>query len=144
MNKTIEIRRALLSVTDKTGLVELATALRAQDVELVASGGTARHLVEAGLAVTPVEDVTQFPEMLGGRVKTLHPNLHAGLLADRGNASHLADLKTHAIATGDLNASASFNFIAKCQCPLALKAKTRSGAYAGATVITDLFHVFIQ
>ena len=89
---TAMLRRAVLSVTDKTGLVDLGRALVARDVELVASGGTARHLSEAGLPVTPVEDVTRFPEMLDGRVKTLHPALHAGLLADLDRASHRDDL----------------------------------------------------
>ncbi|MFQ5601347.1 MAG: bifunctional phosphoribosylaminoimidazolecarboxamide formyltransferase/IMP cyclohydrolase [Candidatus Krumholzibacteriia bacterium] len=96
------IRRALLSVTDKRGLAELGAALVERDVELVGSGGSARHLRDAGLDVTPVEELTRFPEMLDGRVKTLHPALHAALLADRGKASHRADLATHAIRPIDL------------------------------------------
>ena len=99
---TAMLRRAVLSVTDKTGLVDLGRALVARDVELVASGGTARHLSEAGLPVTPVEDVTRFPEMLDGRVKTLHPALHAGLLADLDRASHRDDLERHGIRPVDL------------------------------------------
>src|SRR5919205_1152595 len=77
------IRRALLSAHDKTGLVELARALVAHGAELVSTGGTARTLREAGLAVTEVSEVTGAPEMLGGRVKTLHPAVHGGILARR-------------------------------------------------------------
>jgi phosphoribosylaminoimidazolecarboxamide formyltransferase/IMP cyclohydrolase len=102
MSEPFRIRRALLSVTDKSHLETLGAALRARDVELVASGGTASTLENAGLAVTAVDSITGFPEMLGGRVKTLHPNLHAGLLADRGNASHRSDLQTHGITPIEL------------------------------------------
>lgn len=93
--------RALLSVYDKTGLAELGQALAELGFELVASGGTARVLSEAGLLVTPVEQVTGFPELLGGRVKTLHPAIHAGILARR-TAEHLAELEEHGIAPFDL------------------------------------------
>jgi phosphoribosylaminoimidazolecarboxamide formyltransferase/IMP cyclohydrolase len=96
------LRRAVLSVTDKTGLVELGRALVARDVELVASGGTAQHLSASGLPVTAVDAVTQFPEMLDGRVKTLHPALHAGILADRDRAAHRDDLQRHGIRPVDL------------------------------------------
>lgn len=96
------VRRALLSVFDKQGLVELAQALRAHGAELVASGGTARTLREAGLAVTAVEDYTGAPEVLDGRVKTLHPRVAAGILADRRVPAHLADLAAHGYAPIDL------------------------------------------
>ncbi|MBU6146853.1 MAG: bifunctional phosphoribosylaminoimidazolecarboxamide formyltransferase/IMP cyclohydrolase [Actinomycetales bacterium] len=86
------VRRVLLSVSDTTGLVELATALRAHGAELIASGGTARTLTEAGLPVTEVADLTGVPALLGGRVKTLHPVIHAGLLADPDLPEHRADL----------------------------------------------------
>jgi len=89
------IRRALLSVSDKTGLVALAAALHAAGVALVSTGGSARAIAEAGLPVTPVEEVTGFPECLDGRVKTLHPSIHGGLLADTRLPSHtqqIADL----------------------------------------------------
>ena len=76
------IRRALLSVSDKTGLIELAAALHAAGVALVSTGGSARAIADAGIPVTPVEQVTGFPECLDGRVKTLHPAIHGGLLAD--------------------------------------------------------------
>ncbi|MFL5757150.1 MAG: formyltransferase family protein, partial [Chloroflexota bacterium] len=81
-------RRALLSVSDKTGLVELSTGLVDLGFELVSTGGTARTLRDAGLPVTDVAAVTGFPEMLDGRVKTLHPRIHAGVLADRRRAEH--------------------------------------------------------
>jgi phosphoribosylaminoimidazolecarboxamide formyltransferase/IMP cyclohydrolase len=83
-SNTVPIRRALLSVSDKTGLIELARGLDAHDVALVSTGGTARALREAGLAVTDVSDVTGFPEIMDGRVKTLHPKIHGGLLGRRG------------------------------------------------------------
>src|SRR2546426_8074918 len=85
--------RALLSVSDKTGIVELGRGLAARGFELVSTGGTARALTGAGLPVTNVSDVTGVPEMMDGRVKTLHPNIHGGILARRSNAEDL-----HAIA----------------------------------------------
>jgi phosphoribosylaminoimidazolecarboxamide formyltransferase/IMP cyclohydrolase len=90
--------RALLSVYDKTGLVELARGLDALGWELVSSGGTATALTAAGVACTPVEEVTGSPEMLGGRVKTLHPAIHGGILADRDRPEHVADLLAQNIA----------------------------------------------
>ncbi len=95
-------RRALLSVSDKTGLVELARGLVAHGFELVSTGGTARVLREAGLPVTGVEAVTGFPEMLDGRVKTLHPRIHGGILADRRLADHRRQLVAAAIAPFEL------------------------------------------
>lgn len=99
---TIKIKRALLSVSDKTGLVELGTALAAQGVELVSTGGTAKALRDAGLAVRDVSDLTGFPEMMDGRVKTLHPKVHGGLLAVRDNPEHVAAMATHDIGAIDL------------------------------------------
>src|SRR5205085_7789289 len=96
------IRRALLSVSDKTGLVEFARALVGFGVELLSTGGTARALREAGLEVRDVADVTGFPEMLDGRIKTLHPRIHGGLLAVRDNAEHMAALNEHQIEPIDL------------------------------------------
>ncbi|MEN2710794.1 bifunctional phosphoribosylaminoimidazolecarboxamide formyltransferase/IMP cyclohydrolase [Sphingomonas sp. NPDC092331] len=98
----VKIRRALLSVSDKTGIVELARALAAQGVELVSTGGTATALRDAGLAVRDISDLTGFPEMMDGRVKTLHPRVHGGLLAIRGNEDHEASMAEHAIAPIDL------------------------------------------
>ncbi len=84
------IRRALLSVTDKTGLVDFARALASHGVELVSTGGTAKALRDAGLTVRDISDLTGFPEMLDGRVKTLHPKVHGGILHIRNNAEHVA------------------------------------------------------
>jgi phosphoribosylaminoimidazolecarboxamide formyltransferase/IMP cyclohydrolase len=96
------VRRALLAVFDKTGIVDLARALRELGVELVSSGGTATTLRDAGVEVTAVEEVTGFPELLDGRVKTLHPRIHAGLLADGRKPSHLHQLEEHGIEPFDL------------------------------------------
>ena len=95
---TVVVHRALLSVSDKAGIVELATRLANCGVELVSSGGTAAALQDAGLAVTAVADVTGAAEMLGGRVKTLHPAIHGAILADLGDPSHVADLEERGIA----------------------------------------------
>jgi phosphoribosylaminoimidazolecarboxamide formyltransferase/IMP cyclohydrolase len=98
----VTIRRALLSVSDKAGLVELGQALAARGVELVSTGGTAKALREAGLAVKDVSELTGFPEMMDGRVKTLHPKVHGGLLAVRDNPEHAAAMAEHAISAIDL------------------------------------------
>jgi phosphoribosylaminoimidazolecarboxamide formyltransferase/IMP cyclohydrolase len=98
----VTIGRALLSVSDKRGLVALGQALAARGVELVSTGGTAGALREAGLAVRDIADLTGFPEMMDGRVKTLHPNVHGGLLAVRDNPDHAAAMADHAIAAIDL------------------------------------------
>ena len=96
------ITRALLSVSDKTGLADLGAALAARGVELVSTGGTAKALREAGLAVKDVSDLTGFPEMMDGRVKTLHPKVHGGLLALRDNPEHVAAMAAHDIGAIDL------------------------------------------
>ncbi len=96
------IRRALLSVTDKTGLVEFARTLAAHGVDLVSTGGTARALREAALTVRDISDLTGFPEMLDGRVKTLHPKVHGGILHMRRNPEHLAAVSEHAIEPIDM------------------------------------------
>ena len=96
------IRRALISVSDKTGLVAFAAALAARGVEILSTGGTARALKDAGLAVKDVAEHTGFPEMMDGRLKTLHPKVHGGLLAIRGDAGHDAAAADHGIAPIDL------------------------------------------
>jgi phosphoribosylaminoimidazolecarboxamide formyltransferase / IMP cyclohydrolase len=98
----VKIGRALLSVSDKSGLVELGQVLAARGVELVSTGGTAKALREAGLAVRDISELTGFPEMMDGRVKTLHPKVHGGLLAVRDNAEHAAAMAEHAIGAIDL------------------------------------------
>src|SRR3954462_3123952 len=97
-----KIRRALLSVSDKTGLVPFAQDLAAAGVELISTGGTAKSLREAGLQVKDISEHTGFPEMMDGRVKTLHPKIHGGLLYIRGNATHEAAAREHDIAPIDL------------------------------------------
>jgi phosphoribosylaminoimidazolecarboxamide formyltransferase/IMP cyclohydrolase len=96
------VTRALLSVSDKTGLIEFAKALAAHDVELVSTGGTAKAIAAAGLKVKDVSDLTGFPEMMDGRVKTLHPKVHGGLLAIRDNKDHADAMRAHGIAPIDL------------------------------------------
>ena len=96
------VRRALLSVTDKTGLVEFARVLASHGVDLVSTGGTAKALRDAGLAVRDISDLTGFPEMLDGRVKTLHPKVHGGILHIRCNAEHEASVREHAIEPIDM------------------------------------------
>ena len=99
---TIPIRRALLSVSDKTGLVEFAKTLVTAKVEILSTGGTARLLRDSGLDVTDVADLTGFPEIMGGRVKTLHPKIHGGLLARRDVDDHRIAMAQHEIHPIDL------------------------------------------
>jgi len=91
------ITRALISVSDKTGLVDFARALASRGIELVSTGGTKGTLAQAGLKVLDVSDVTGFPEMMDGRVKTLHPKVHGGLLAVRDDANHQSAMAAHGI-----------------------------------------------
>jgi phosphoribosylaminoimidazolecarboxamide formyltransferase / IMP cyclohydrolase len=106
----IKVKRALLSVWDKAGLVELAQGLHTLGVELVSSGNTSAALEAAGIPVTRVEQVTGSPEMLDGRVKTLHPKIHGGLLADLGNESHRRDLELHGILPFEIVVSNLYPF----------------------------------
>lgn len=97
------IKRALISVTDKTGVAEFARALSEEfGVQIISTGGTARIIAEAGVPVTPIDDVTHFPEMMDGRVKTLHPLVHGGLLAKRDNPEHMAQAAEHGIEMIDM------------------------------------------
>src|ERR1700741_3658057 len=96
------IRRALISVYDKTGLIELAQGLSAAGVEIVSTGSTAKAIAGKGIPVTPIEELTGFPEVLDGRVKTLHPRVHAGLLADLRKPEHTAALEQLGIAAFEL------------------------------------------
>ena len=97
MTDLAQVRRALISVSDKTGLIEFAGKLAGHGIELLSTGGTAAALKAAGIKVTDVSELTGFPEMMDGRVKTLHPTVHGGLLAMRGNAAHEAAAKAHDI-----------------------------------------------
>jgi phosphoribosylaminoimidazolecarboxamide formyltransferase/IMP cyclohydrolase len=96
------VTRALLSISDKSGLIEFARALAGHGIDLVSTGGTAKAIAAAGLKVTDVSEITGFPEMMDGRVKTLHPKVHGGLLAIRGNPEHAQSMKDHGIAPIDL------------------------------------------
>ncbi|TCP13649.1 IMP cyclohydrolase /phosphoribosylaminoimidazolecarboxamide formyltransferase [Crenobacter luteus] len=116
-----KIQRALLSVSDKTGVVEFARGLAAQGVELLSTGGTAKLLADAGIAVTEVSDYTGFPEMLDGRVKTLHPKVHGGILGRRDLPEHVAKMAEHGIGNIDLVCVNLYPFeatIAKADCTL--------------------------
>src|SRR5215472_18634486 len=96
------IRRVLISVTDKTGIVDFARALSAAGAEIISTGGTARMIRENGVAVCDVSEVTGFPEMLDGRVKTMHPRIAGGILAMRGNPEHMRAIAEHGIAPIDM------------------------------------------
>jgi phosphoribosylaminoimidazolecarboxamide formyltransferase/IMP cyclohydrolase len=133
--------RALLSVYDKTGLVEFARGLSRLGWELVSSGGTASALAEAGIACTPVEEVTGSPEMLGGRVKTLHPAIHGGILADRDRPEHLADLLAQNIAAIGLVVCNLYPFTSKPSIemidiggPTMVRAAAKNHAHVGVVV----------
>src|ERR687891_2025492 len=102
MTDLVPVKRALISLSDKTGLARLAEGLASRGVELVSTGGTAAKLRELGHEVRDVSDLTGFPEMMDGRVKTLHPKVHGGLLAVRDNAEHVAAMEQHRIAPIDL------------------------------------------
>jgi phosphoribosylaminoimidazolecarboxamide formyltransferase / IMP cyclohydrolase len=97
-----KIERAIISVTDKAGVVDFAKSLSKFDVKILSTGGTARSLREGGIAVTEISEYTGFPEMMDGRVKTLHPKVHGGLLGIRDNPEHVNMMKTHGIQNIDL------------------------------------------
>src|ERR1039457_2991608 len=97
-----KIQRAILSVTDKTGLADFARKLASQGVELISTGGTAKLLRDSGIPVKDISDLTGFPEMLDGRVKTLHPQVHGGILHLRGNKEHVATVAEHGILPIDM------------------------------------------
>lgn len=117
----LPIKRALLSVTDKSGLKEFAEFLHSRGVEIVSTGGTMKFLKEAGIPVTAVESVTGFPEILNGRVKTLHPKIHGGILADKDNPEHMATLQEHKIAPFDLVCVNLYDFATALQKKLPLR-----------------------
>ena len=98
------IKRALVSVSDKTGIVDFVRELKNFNVEIISTGGTAKALRDAGIEVRDISDVTGFPEMMDGRVKTLHPRVHGGLLALRDNPEHLAAMQQHGIEPIDMPA----------------------------------------
>jgi len=118
----VKIRRALVSVSDKTGVVEFVKALASMGVTVISTGGTSRALSEAGIKVVPIEEVTGFPEMMDGRVKTLHPKVHGGILAIKDNDEHVKAMKEHGIESIDMVCVNLYPFektIAKPDCTLA-------------------------
>ena len=147
----ITIKRALLSVTDKGGLAEFAQALAGFGVEILSTGGTAKILRDAGLKVVEVSDYTGFPEMLDGRVKTLHPKIHGGILGRRDLASHKEQMEKHGIGPIDMVVVNLYQFektVAKPGCdledavenidiggPTLLRAAAKN--YPGVTVVVD-------
>ena len=118
----LPIRRAILSVTDKTGLADFAAFLAGKGVELVSTGGTCKTLQAAGIKITQVSEVTGFPEIMGGRVKTLHPAIHGGILADKDNSEHLQTLDEHGIKPFDLVCVNLYNFAEAAAKQLKLRA----------------------
>src|SRR5215208_4576291 len=109
--------RALLSVYDKTGIADLGRGLVDIGYEIVSTGGPLAALKAAGVAVTAVSDLTGFPEILDGRVKTLHPRIHGGLLARRGDPAHMSELAAHQISPIDVVAANLYPFAATVACP---------------------------
>lgn len=131
----LPISRALLSVTDKTGLADFARALQEKGVELVSTGGTKRVLSEAGLDVTGVSQVTGFPEILDGRVKTLHPRIHAGILADKDKPEHLSVLEELGIQAFDLICVNLYDFAKAKDLGLEAKAAVEQIDIGGPTLL---------
>lgn len=117
----LPIRRAIISVTDKKGLGELASFLVDRGVELVSTGGTMKAIAQAGIPVTPVSDVTGFPEILGGRVKTLHPKIHGGILASKDNGEHMETIASMDIAAFDLVCVNLYDFSSAVERQLSLE-----------------------
>ena len=119
--KEVKIKRALVSVSDKTGAVQLGQTLHAMGVQILSTGGTARSLQEAGIPVMEVSRYTGFPEMMDGRIKTLHPKIHGALLGKRDNAEHMKQMKIHGIEPIDLVVVNLYPFektVAKPDCTL--------------------------
>ena len=131
----LPIKRALLSVTDKSGLVEFAGRLVELGVELVSTGGTKRTLEDGGMAVVSVSDVTGFPEILGGRVKTLHPHVHGGILADKDDPAHMKTLKTRSIEPFDLVCVNLYDFARAAARELSLKEAVEEIDIGGPTLL---------
>ena len=101
-NGMVKIKKALISVSNKSGLKKFVSDLNSLDIKVIASGGTAKFIEDNGFNVIDIEKITGFPQLLGGRVKTLHPKIHSSILADRGNQNHIKDLKKMEIDTIDL------------------------------------------
>lgn len=131
----LPINRAILSVTDKAGLVEFASYLLSRKVDLVSTGGTRARLVDAGLDVAGISQLTGFPEILGGRVKTLHPKVHAGILADKDDDEHLKTIAGHGIAPFDLICVNLYDFAGAAAQGLSLKEAVERIDIGGPTLL---------
>ncbi len=131
----LPIKRAILSVTDKSGLVDFARFLAQGGVELFSTGGTRKKLLDAGLAVASVSEVTGFPEILDGRVKTLHPHIHSGILADKDSPEHLAVLAGLGLAPFALVCVNLYNFAQAAAKGLDLKAAVEQIDVGGPTML---------
>ncbi len=131
----LPINRALLSVTDKSGLDQFASFLSGRGVELVSTGGTRKKLSDGGLEVTSVSSVTGFPEMLGGRVKTLHPRIHAGILADKEDGEHVEVMDKLSIAFFDLVCVNLYNFALAVEKGLDLREAVEQIDIGGPTLL---------
>ena len=131
----LPIRRAILSVTDKTGLAEFARFLSDNGVELISTGGTKAAMTTAGLPVTAVDQVTGFPEMLDGRVKTLHPHIHGGILADKDNPAHLATLEAMGLKPFDLVCVNLYDFAKAAAAKADLKSAVEQIDIGGPTML---------
>ncbi len=144
-------KRALISVSDKSGLIDFARFLEENNYELVSTGGTFKHLKDAGLSPIQIDEVTDFPEMLDGRVKTLHPKVHGGLLAVRDNEEHMSTVQQHEIGLIDMVIVNLYPFFENANSDISLDEKVefidiggpsmlRSGAknFNSVTVITDV------
>ena len=110
---SIKIKTCLISVYNKESILEFAQLLKAKDIQIISTGGTASSLRKHGVEVTLIEDLTNFPEMLDGRVKTLHPHIHGGLLAKRSNKSHMQTLENHEIQAIDMVVINLYPFLEK-------------------------------
>ncbi len=131
----LPVKRAILSVTDKSGLAEFGKFLTENGCELVSTGGTKKMLSEAGLPVTSVSDITDFPEILGGRVKTLHPHIHGGILADKDDEGHMETLRDFGIEPFDLICVNLYNFADAVAKGLDLKAAVEQIDIGGPTML---------
>nr|MCU0842919.1 bifunctional phosphoribosylaminoimidazolecarboxamide formyltransferase/IMP cyclohydrolase [Thiobacillaceae bacterium] len=131
------ISRALLSVSDKTGLIDFARALSAAGVELLSTGGTAKAIRDAGIPVKDVSEFTGFPEMLDGRVKTLHPKVHAGILSVRDNPAHAATMNEHGLGYIDLVCVNLYPFVQTVSKPHTLEDASSAKNYRHVAIVTD-------
>ena len=131
----LPIKRAILSVTDKSGLAEFGKFLVDNGCELISTGGTKKMLAGEGLPVTSVSDVTDFPEILGGRVKTLHPHIHGGILADKDDEAHMETLRDFNIEPFDLICVNLYNFADAVAKGLDLKAAVEQIDIGGPTML---------